>query len=132
MPEQDPCRQWLRENGYHDIAELIDGFIEKWKAAGKQTRRNWWDILAGGKLGRPRSIEGYEFPVLKVVQLRQRLPVTANAISRAGEKLPPPPSESSRWPKRRRKLTLLPGKSKKKTDRTVSSDATPRAFPRSA
>jgi hypothetical protein len=75
---------WLRDNGYDEIGELIDGFIGEWKTAGKRTRRNWWEILAGNKLGSPRTIEGKEFPVLKAAQMRQGLPVTANAISHTG------------------------------------------------
>ena len=75
MAEQDPARQWLRENGYEDIAGLIDAFIAEWKAAGKRTRRNWWEMLAGGSQGKPRTINGKNLPVLKAAQLRQGLPV---------------------------------------------------------
>lgn len=104
MGEQDPARQWLRENGYEDIADLIDAFIAEWKATGKRTRRNWWEILAGDSHANPRTIYGKHFPILKAAQLRQGLPVTPNAISRPGEKAPPPaPQVSGRWPKRRRK-----------------------------
>lgn len=104
MAEQDPARQWLRENGYEDVADLIDAFIAEWKATGKRTRRNWWEVLAGDSQGNFRTIYGKNFPVLKAAQLRQSLPVTQNAISRPGEKVPPPPVQASgRWPKRCRK-----------------------------
>jgi hypothetical protein len=89
MPEKDLCREWLRKSGHDNIGELIDGFVSKWKAEGKRTRRNWWEILAGGRLGKPRTTDGHAFPVLKAAQIRQGLPVTANAVSLSGE-LPPP------------------------------------------
>jgi hypothetical protein len=104
MAEQELARRWLRENGYEDIADSIDAFLAEWKATGKRTRRNWWEILAGDSQGSPRTIYGMKFPVLKAAQLRQGLPITPNAISRPGEKAPPPaPQASGRWPKRRRK-----------------------------
>jgi hypothetical protein len=104
MAEQDLARQWLRENGYEEIADLIDNFILEWKAAGKRTRRNWWEMLAGGSQGNPRTINGKEFPVLRAAQIRQGLPVTPNAIWRSEENAPPPaPRVTGRWPKRRRK-----------------------------
>jgi len=85
MPEKDLCREWLRKNGHDNIAELIDGFVNRWKAEGRRTRRNWWEILAGGRLGKPRTIDGHSFPVLKAAQIRQGLPVSANAISNSAE-----------------------------------------------
>jgi hypothetical protein len=132
MPEQDVLRQWLRENEYDNIAELIDGFIEKWKLAGKRTRRNWWEILAGGKSGRPRTIDGIEFPVLKAAQIRQRMPITANAISHRGESSPPAPRESGRWPKRPRKTTLRSVKKKKDVLKLRRARVVVGDFPRSA
>ncbi len=124
MAEQDAARQWLRENGYEDIADSIDAFIAEWKATGKRTRRNWWETLAGDSQGNPRTIYGKEFPVLKVARLRQGLPVTPNAISRPGEKTPPPPAQASgRWPKKRRKSVRLTGKSRQ---RVVKSDTSHR------
>ena len=53
MAEQDLARLWLRENGYGDIADLIESFIAEWKATGKHTRRNWWEILAGDSRRKP-------------------------------------------------------------------------------
>jgi hypothetical protein len=104
VAEQDLARRWLRENGYEDIADLIDRFIAEWKAAGKHTRRNWWEILAGDRHGNPRTIEGKLFPVLRAAQLRQGLPVTPNAIWRPEEKSPPPaPRITGRWSKKRKK-----------------------------
>jgi hypothetical protein len=131
MAEQD-LRQWLRESGYDEIADLIDGFIGKWKAEGKRTRRNWWEILAGGKDGRPRTIDGTVFPVLKAAQKRQQVPITANALSRSGEKPPPAFLESGRWPKRRRKITLRSVKKKRDVLKPRGTSRVIGDFPRSA
>jgi hypothetical protein len=132
MPEQD-LRRWLRENGHDETADLIDGFIARWKADGKRTRRNWWEILAGGRLGRPRTIEGKEFPVLKAAQTRQGLPVTANALFLTGEKPPPPiPRESGRWPKRQRKRNTQSSKSKNNISTLSRGSRVVGDFPRSA
>lgn len=73
-------RAWLRNHGYAHVAGLIDEAEAGWAHAGKRTRRNWWDILAGGNLGRPRRVGGIVFPVLAEAQKRQGLPVTANAV----------------------------------------------------
>nr|VFJ88766.1 MAG: hypothetical protein BECKH772A_GA0070896_100113 [Candidatus Kentron sp. H]VFJ90327.1 MAG: hypothetical protein BECKH772B_GA0070898_100095 [Candidatus Kentron sp. H]VFJ97001.1 MAG: hypothetical protein BECKH772C_GA0070978_100103 [Candidatus Kentron sp. H] len=42
------ARQWLRDNGYVDVADTIDALMDDWRQQGKKTRRNWWDVLAGG------------------------------------------------------------------------------------
>lgn len=103
MANQDLARRWLRENGYGDIADVVDAVLSKWKAEGKRTRRNWWEALAGGKNGQPRTIAGKAFPVLKAAQIHQGLPITPNAISRSTEKSPPPPPRiTKRWAKRRK------------------------------
>lgn len=83
------ARKWLVENGYEDVAELIDGLMKEWKLKGVSTRRNWWEILSGGKNGRPRTVNGVEFPVLKAAQLHEGKPITSNAICRnENEKAP--------------------------------------------
>jgi hypothetical protein len=91
------ARQWLRVNGYDDIADMIDEVMREWKVSGKKTRRNWWDILAGGKNGAPSVREGRIFPVLRAAQLRQGKPVTENAICRNPKEEVPPISSSGRW-----------------------------------
>jgi hypothetical protein len=80
------ARQWLRENGYADIDAVIEKIIDDWKASGKKTRPNWWEMLAGDSQGRPRRLGEHEFSILKSVQIRQGLPVTPNAIQREEEK----------------------------------------------
>ncbi|NPV69212.1 MAG: hypothetical protein HPY55_01025 [Firmicutes bacterium] len=92
-------RRWLRENGYEDVAEMIDAVIAEWQAAGNKTRRNWWLVLAGGRNGKPRRIMGRVFPVLKVAQVRQGIPVTSNAISRTVDEKAPRIKPTNRWPK---------------------------------
>lgn len=100
MATDDLARQWLRDNGYGDVAAMIDKIMDEWKANGKKTRRNWWEMLAGDQRGRPRRLGGYEFPILKSVRIRQGLPVTPNAIQRDEEKqVPPKPRVTDRWPK---------------------------------
>ena len=81
MASED-ARVWLRENGYGDVADEIDAIMDEWKSAGNRTRRNWWDILAGGVGGKPRTVAGRTFPVLRVAQVRQGVTVTKNAIQR--------------------------------------------------
>lgn len=90
-------RAWLRENGYHDVAKLIDEVMAEWKRKGIKTRRNWWEILAGDAEGRPRKVAGRKFPVLQVAQVRQGLPVTKNAIRRSRKGKPPEIRKTRRW-----------------------------------
>lgn len=88
--ERTDARQWLLRNGYGDVAALIDRVTALWLASGKRTRRNWWEILAGDRLGRSRRVAGQEFPVLRAAQRRQGVPVTGNALARnPGEEAPP-------------------------------------------
>jgi hypothetical protein len=72
----------------------------EWQAEGKKTRRNWWDVLAGGKNGKPSIRAGRKFPVLRAAQIRQGKPITENAICRNPEEKIPPIVISGRWPKR--------------------------------
>lgn len=90
-------RTWLLVNGYSDVAKLIDDIQAEWKASGKHTRRNWWEVLAGGKNGVPHVIYGHQFPVLQAAQIRQGKPVTKNAIKTNDEEHAPPVVEGGRW-----------------------------------
>ncbi|MGH9460522.1 MAG: hypothetical protein ACRD1X_04860 [Vicinamibacteria bacterium] len=90
-------RSWLRDNGYGDIVELIDEIQAEWRVHRKKTRRNWWEVLAGDKAGRPRVIEGRRFPVLRAAQIHQGMAVTKNAIQRNVEERPLPVRVSDRW-----------------------------------
>ena len=75
-------RSWLNKNEYADIAQLIDGIMLEWHKNGNKQRRNWWDILAGDKNGKPRIIAGREVPVLRAAQIRKGVKVTENSICR--------------------------------------------------
>lgn len=105
MPENISVRNWLVQNNYEDIAALVDTVMDGWKVKGTKTRRNWWDVLAGGKNGKPRTIEGVTFPVLKAAQIRMGVPVTDNAICRENEENIPRKVISGRWPREDEKDT---------------------------
>ena len=87
--EKTLARQWLQDNGYQDVAALIDEVTAEWQATQRGTRRNWWAVLAGGQGGKPRCIAGKVFPVLRAAQIRQGLPVTDNALCRNPLEKPP-------------------------------------------
>ena len=97
--ERMRAKQWLRENNYSDVADLIDEVMDQWKAQGKQTRRNWWEVLAGDSKGKSRIVAGREFPVLRVAQSRQGVPVTDNALCRNPSEEIPPVRVTGRWSK---------------------------------
>lgn len=97
MPQNITVRNWLLQNNYDDVALLIDTIMNGWIEKGTRTRRNWWDVLAGGKNGKPRTIEGVTFPVLKAAQLRRGILVTDNALCRNGEEDVPQICASGRW-----------------------------------
>jgi hypothetical protein len=75
-------RQWLVNNNYNDVAELIDEVTAKWAREGKRTRRNWWQVLAGDKKGNGKIIEGRKFPVLMAARIRQGYPTSKEALCR--------------------------------------------------
>jgi hypothetical protein len=99
------AREWLRANGYQDIASFIDGVIREWEAKGLRTRRNWWLVLAGTPAtGKPRTVSGYVFPVLKAARRRQGFPPDVEgAIERGPHELAPPIKQQARWGKRFRR-----------------------------
>ena len=96
-PEITSVKQWLSENDYQDVAALIDEVETAWKSQGKRTRRNWWEILAGTKDGKPRVVAGRTFPVLRTAQLRQGLQETPNALCRNRKEPIPPVLVPGRW-----------------------------------
>ena len=95
------ARQWLRENNYDDVADLIDEVVNEWKAGGKQTRRNWWEILAGDSKGEPRVVAGRKFPILRAAQLRQGVTPTEDAICRNPNEEIPTIRLTKRWTEKR-------------------------------
>jgi hypothetical protein len=74
--------------------------MTRWKAEGRRTRRNWWEILAGHINGQPRIAGGVTFPVLRAARNRQGLPDVRNAISRNPNEQPSPIRHTPRWPKK--------------------------------
>ena len=93
------CRDWLRANGYEDVALLVDAAMAMMSARGSKQRRNWWDTLSGTSGGKPRVREGIEFPVLRGAQIRQGKPITKDAISRSDDERPPEIVPEARWGK---------------------------------
>lgn len=81
------ARDWLRKNGYEDVAELIDEVLAELRAKGSKQRRNWWDVLAGGDGGKPIIVSGREFPILQVAQRRQGRPITKMPCGETGKRL---------------------------------------------
>jgi len=91
------ARLWLRENGYSDVADMIDEIMADWAARGVNTRRNWWDKLSGDAKGRPCRIGAWTLPVLRAAQIRQGKPVSKNALCRNRAEIPPPMEKQARW-----------------------------------
>lgn len=91
------ARDWLRQNGYEEVASLIDEVVAELKAKGSRERRNWWDTLSGGPGGKSRIVAGREFPVLYVAQKRQNKPITANALHKSKRERPPKLKATGRW-----------------------------------
>lgn len=91
------ARLWLRRNGYEDIAATIDDIMLRWSQAGKGTRRNWWDVLAGSKKGGPRTIGSVTFPILRAAQIRQRR-ATRDGVWHADEEPTGEIKSTNRWP----------------------------------
>ena len=69
--ENQSAKDWLIANGHSEVVQMIDDVTDEWRARGKETKRNWWAVLAGDSAGQPRTISGRQFPVFQVAQLRQ-------------------------------------------------------------
>lgn len=95
------ARVWLRSNGYVDVAEIIDNFIEYNKSIKSGERRNYWDLLAGRKDGECNKRNGFIFPILESVRSSRKpeyLP-SKNAIKRNKYEKIPLPVKQGRWKK---------------------------------
>ena len=90
-------KQWLDQNGYSDITALINEVETEWRSQGKQTRRSWWEVLAGGATGNGRTVAGRTFPVLQAAQIRKGVPITDNALTRGVAEEPPRIRRDGRW-----------------------------------
>ena len=91
------CKDWLRQNGYEDVADLIDRAMFRMAVRGSRQRRNWWNVLAGGPNGEGYVREGIRFPVLQAAQSRQGRPITPDALCRNDREEPPAPRSTGRW-----------------------------------
>jgi hypothetical protein len=105
MQSKETARDWLRANGYEETAAVIDEIMAEWKAEGKATRRNWWEVLAGDSRGNPRKIAGRVFPIIRAVRKRQGLPDIEDAQCNAPREVAPKIIPSARWPTRRKRKT---------------------------
>ena len=91
------AKQWLSEHGFAAVSAQIAEIEAEWARAGKKTRRNWWDVLAGGADGKPRTVAGRTFPVLEHARRRKGLAGTATAqgtpapATQASDTVPPAP-----------------------------------------
>ena len=100
----DDARVWLRVNEYSRIADQIDHVMLKWRADGKRTRRNWWEILAGHADGKPRIAGGITFPVLRAARIRQGLPPDVpGVLCQNPDEEPPAIRVTPRWKAKRRR-----------------------------
>lgn len=99
MSNRLSIRKWLVQNGYEDVAASIVQIMAGWQLKGTKTRRSWWDVLAGGKDGKPKNIEGVTLPVLKSAQIRMGVPVTPNALCRNESEDIPSVIHGGRWKK---------------------------------
>jgi hypothetical protein len=96
---QITARDWLVGNNYPDVAAKIDRVVNGWDKKGTSTRRNWWDVLAGTKAGKPRKIEGVIFPILRVARLRKGWESAPNCLCRSEDEIAPPVVNQKRWSK---------------------------------
>ena len=126
----DDARVWLRGNGYGDIADQIESVMQRWRAEGKRTRRNWWEILAGHIDGQPRVAGGVTFPVLHAARRRQGLPNVATALCRSPSEQAPPVRVSARWPKSGENGAARVGRDERDTIRRIRQGVRSGAIPR--
>ena len=117
-------REWLRRNGHEAVLALIDEVMAEFAAAKSKERRNWADVLSGGKDGKPIVVAGREFPVLKAAQISRGKPVTANAISSDQEHDEfPGVRRTGRWPAKKRRLPTKTKRVAKKVVRKITRQA---------
>lgn len=98
-PLPNTAREWLSTNDYPDVLRKIARVTEKWAKAGKKTRRNWWDVLAGTEDGKPITIEGVTFPVLLAARQRKNWAATPDCLRRGANETPLAIVEKGRWSK---------------------------------
>jgi len=99
------AREWLRENGYSDVADILDSYLAYNKARGSGERRNYWDLLAGGKNGENLKRHMFTFPILESVRAARKpsYKPSPNAIRRNETEVIPSPVIQPRWENRKDK-----------------------------
>lgn len=113
-------KKWL-EADYSDVLRQVNEQEARWKATGRSTRRNWWDVLAGLEDGTPYVIDDKPFPVLRAARRRKNWPDVDHAICR-NENETAADFRFGRWgvKKRRARLpkkAMAPKKAKGVTDK---------------
>lgn len=97
--KRQSAREWLRANGYGDVAGMIEEIMKDWREVGNRQRRDWWAVLAGRKDGTACVVAGRTFPVIANIQRRQGVKVSKSAIRRKKRETKPPPIRvDGRWP----------------------------------
>lgn len=97
--KRQTAREWLRANGYDDVADMIEEIMKEWREVGNRQRRDWWAVLAGRKDGTGCVVAGRRFPVIANVQRRQGVKVSKGLIRRKKRETKPPPIRvDGRWP----------------------------------
>jgi hypothetical protein len=101
-PPRITAKNWLRQNGYPDVADIIDVYMDFNKSRGSGERRNYWDLLVGQKDGKPLIRHGFTFPILKSVRKNRRpdFKPSKHAIKRNRIEIIPLPMKQARWEKK--------------------------------
>lgn len=94
---KNTARSWLLENGYFAVCEMIDSIMAEWKAEGKKTRRDWWEVIAGDKKGRPRTVAGRKFPIIAAARSRQNLNPCKWSLRKSRQERALPMVPQQRW-----------------------------------
>ena len=97
--KRQTAREWLRANGYDDVANMIDLTMAEWRDAGNAQRRNWWTVLAGRSDGSGCVVAGRTFPIIANIQRRQGVTPSKRSVRRKKRETKPPSIRvSNRWP----------------------------------
>jgi hypothetical protein len=96
------ARAWLRQNGYNDVADILDAYLEHLKAIGSGERRNYWELLAGNENGERATRHKFVFPILESVRKARRPHYKPSkfAIKRNKHEKVPAPVVQERWKNR--------------------------------
>jgi hypothetical protein len=97
--KRQTAREWLRGNGYDDLADMIEEIMKEWRENGNRQRRDWWAVLAGRNDGTGCVVASRTFPLIANVQRRKGVKVSKDAVRRKKRETKPPPIRvGGRWP----------------------------------